>query len=484
MTTETTHEDALDEAGDVLPLVAIVGRPNVGKSALFNRLVGRRQAIVEDMPGTTRDRLYGDAEWRGRAYRVIDTGGLEAESEGPYSPLVRRQIELAMAEADVILLVVDGRDGLTAADLDIAGLLRRTDKPLLLVANKVDNERRIEDATQFYELGLGDPIPISAYHGAGVADLLDAVFALLPENEARPAGQGLRLAIIGRPNVGKSALLNAISGDERVIVSDIPGTTRDVIDTAVTFEGRPLTLLDTAGIRRAGKVDPGVERHSVGRAQHAVERADVALCVMDATRPAAAQDTHIVGMADEARTGIVLVLNKIDLLEPDEETRENLTALVRSRFKFVPWAPVVLVSALERRGLTTLLANAIKVGEQRERRLATAEVNQVVRRAITDHAPPSTRGRRLKVLYVTQAGVRPPTFVFFVNDAALLHFSYERYIENRLREAFGFDGTAIRLVFKSRGERDDVEERIRAAEAQGAAAARRGAPRKRGGRDA
>jgi GTP-binding protein len=463
------------------PLVAIVGRPNVGKSALFNRIVGRRQALVEDLPGTTRDRLYGDADWRGRAFRVVDTGGLEAAGEGPYSPLVRRQIEHAMTEADAILLVVDGRDGLTAADIEIAELLRRTDKPVLLVANKADNDRRVDDATQFYELGLGDPIPVSAYHDAGMGDLLDELLVLLPEAEAAPAGGALRLAIVGRPNVGKSALVNAILGEERVIVSEIPGTTRDVIDTPIEFGGHALTLLDTAGIRRAGRIERGVERHSVQRAQQALERADVALCVMDASAPAAAQDTHIVGMAQEARTGVLLVLNKMDLVPEGVETRDELTALLRSRFKFVPWAPITFVSALNHKGLTTLLQRAVAVGEQRERRVTTGELNQVVRRVVVEHAPPSVQGRRLKVLYVTQAETRPPTFVFFVNDATLMHFSYERYLENRLRERFGFEGTAIRLVFKSRADHGAVDEGSATGEHRRTEAPRRAGIRGRSG---
>jgi GTPase len=464
-----------------VPLVAIVGRPNVGKSALFNRIIGRRQALVEDLPGTTRDRLYGDAEWRGSAFRIVDTGGLEADTEGPFSPLVRRQIEQAMIEADVILLVVDGRDGLTAADEEIAGLLRRTDKPVLLVANKVDNDRRLDDATQFYEIGLGDPIAVSAYHGTGMGELLDAVLDLLPETEPEQDERGLRLAIVGRPNVGKSALVNALLGEERVIVSDIPGTTRDVIDTDITFEGQRITLLDTAGIRRSGRIERGVERHSVQRARGALERADVGLCVMDASDLAVAQDTHIVGMADEARTGIILVVNKSDLLQAGPEVREEITALLRHRFKFVPWAPISFVSALERRGLTNLLRKAISVGEQRNRRISTGEVNQVVRRAVADHAPRSVQGKRLKILYVTQAETRPPTFVFFVNDATLMHFSYERYLENRMREAFGFDGTAVRLRFKSRGEDAGENGRTAAGEqqARGRAATGRRIPRAR-----
>ncbi|MGE0543001.1 MAG: ribosome biogenesis GTPase Der [Dehalococcoidia bacterium] len=435
------------------PLIAIVGRPNVGKSALFNRIVGRRTAIVEDLPGTTRDRLYGEATWRDRTVRVVDTGGLEAESEGPFSPLVRRQIEQAIDEADVILFVVDARDGITAADLEIAEILRRVTKPLLMVANKADNPARVQDVLQFYELGLGEPLPVSAYHGAGVGDLLDAVIDLLPPAEdAIAAPETLRVAIIGRPNVGKSALMNAILGEERVIVSDIPGTTRDVIDTDISYRGHHLTLLDTAGIRRRGKIERGVERHSVGRAQTAVERADVALVLMDATEPGAAQDTHIIGLAADAHVGIILIVNKSDLLPPGAEARDELRRFLRQRTRFVPWAPILFISAKERQGLDAVLDEVIAVGEQRDRRVPTGELNQFVRRAIAAHQPPSVGGRRMKLLYATQAEVRPPTFVFFVNDASLLHFGYRRYLENKIREAFGFSGTAIRLIFKSRSE--------------------------------
>lgn len=435
------------------PLVAIVGRPNVGKSALFNRIVGRRTALVEDLPGTTRDRLYGDAVWRDRALRVVDTGGLEAEDEGPFSPLVRRQIEQAIDEADAILFVVDARDGITAADLEIAEMLRRVTKPLLLIANKADNPARVEEVLQFYELGLGEPLPVSAYHGAGVADVLDVLLDLLPPVEESPAErETLRVAIIGRPNVGKSALMNAILGEERVIVSDIPGTTRDVIDTEISYRGHPLTLLDTAGIRRRGKIERGVERHSVQRAQAALERADVALALMDATEPGAAQDTHIIGQAEDAHVGLIIVVNKADLLPPGEDVREELRRVLRYRTRFVPWAPILFISAKERQGLDAMLDAVLAVGEQRERRVSTGELNQLLRRAITAHQPPSVNGRRIKLLYATQAEVKPPTFVFFVNDASLLHFGYRRYLENKIREAFGFSGTAIRLIFKSRSE--------------------------------
>jgi len=437
------------------PLVAIVGRPNVGKSALFNRVVGRRTALVEDLPGTTRDRLYGEGEWRGRTLRVVDTGGLEAESEGPYSPLVRRQIEQAIDEADLLLFVVDARDGITAADLEIAEILRRVTKPLLLIANKADNPARTQEVHQFYELGLGEPMPVSAYHGTGVADMMDAVLDLLPEVEHIASERvSLRVAIVGRPNVGKSALMNAVLGEERVIVSDIPGTTRDVIDTEIAYRGHPITLLDTAGIRRRGRIERGVERHSVQRAQAALERADVALVMMDAGELGAAQDTHIMGMAEDAHVGVILVVNKMDLLPAGEEARDEVRRLLRARARFIPWAPILFVSAKEKRGLNKLLDAVLAVGEQRQRRVSTGELNQFVRRAIAAHQPPSVNGRRLKVLYITQAEVQPPTFVFFVNDAALLHFGYQRYLANKIREAFGFEGTAVRLIFKSRGEED------------------------------
>jgi GTPase len=435
------------------PLLAIVGRPNVGKSALFNRLVGRRTALVEDLPGTTRDRLYGDLEWRDRSVRVVDTGGLEAESEGPFSPLIRRQIEQAIDEADLLLLVVDARDGITAADLEIAELLRRTTKPILLVANKADNQARVDDATQFYELGLGDPIAVSAYHGEGIGDLLDTVLSHLPDETAPiDREETLRVAIVGRPNVGKSALVNAILGEDRVIVSDIPGTTRDVIDTDFTWEGHRLTLLDTAGMRRRGRIERGVERHSVQRAQAALERADVAVAVIDGTEPGAAQDIHVIGMAVESHVGLVVAINKADLLPADSDNRGEIHDFVASRLKFAPWAEVLFVSALGRTGLEALLKRVVEVGETRRMRVPTSELNSVVRKAMAAHTPGSVQGRRLKVLYVTQADVSPPTFVFFVNDRGLLHFTYERYLENQLRQAFGFGGTAIRLVFRSRGE--------------------------------
>jgi len=435
------------------PVVALVGRPNVGKSALFNRMLGGRKALVEDIAGTTRDRLYGDVEWREREFRLVDTGGLLLDESPPYSALIRRQVEIAIEEAQVILFVVDAKEGLTAADLDVADVLRRTAKPVLLLANKAESGSRREAAVQFYELGLGEPIPVSAYHGQGVADVMDMVVEMAPASPAVEAAEAPAIAIVGRPNVGKSMLLNAILGEERVIVSDEPGTTRDSIDTPFRFQEQELLLLDTAGIRRRGRVQRGVEKHSVLRAERAVERADVALLLMDAGEGVAAQDTHIAGLIADAYVGLVLVVNKWDLIDSAPTFRKQFERVVRHRMRFAPWAPLCFISAKEDMGIDGLLAEALKVGEERRKRVSTGELNAVVQRAIGERGPPSVGGRKLKVLYCTQVQAAPPTFVFFVNDASLLHFSYRRYIENRLRRVFGFAGTPLRLVFKGRGGR-------------------------------
>lgn len=443
-----------------MPIVAIVGRPNVGKSALFNRIVGGRPALVEDLPGTTRDRIYGAAEWGGREFRVVDTGGLEPSVPGTYTPLVRSQVEEALREADVILFVVDAKDGMTAADRDVADLLRPSTKPVLLLANKADNEERQEAAVAFYELGLGEPIPVSAQHGLGVADVLDMVVGILPPGEAPPSVEGLRIAIVGRPNVGKSSLLNAILGEERVIVSEVPGTTRDVIDTPFQFEGHDLVLVDTAGLRRRGSIEAGVEKHSAMRARRALERAQIALCLFDLSEGLTAQDTHVIGFALEAFRGLVVVGNKWDLVAEGERTAEEWERRIRWKLKFAPWAPVRFVTAKEGTGVRELLEEAVRIGEQRLRRVETGPLNQAIRRAVLDRPPTSpSKGKRLKLLYVTQPEVDPPTFVFFVNDAALVHFSYRRYMENVIRRNFGFEGTAIHLVFRGRG--DEREERPR-----------------------
>ncbi len=449
---ETQSAERQASAATGYPVVALVGRPNVGKSALFNRMLGGRKALVEEAAGTTRDRVYGDVEWHGKRFQVVDTGGLLMDGSLPYSELVRGQVETAAAEAEVILFVVDGKEGLTAGDRDVADRLRGVAKPVLLVANKTESEYRREAAVEFYELGLGEPIAVSALHGMGVGDLMDMLADMLPESVAAEPTTGLSIAIVGRPNVGKSMLTNAVLGEERVIVSETPGTTRDSIDTPFEYEGRKLTLIDTAGIRRRGRVEVGVEKHAVMRAQAAAQRADVALVLIDAGEGLTAQDAHIAGLVADGFVGMVLVANKWDLAPPEPVYRKEFSRIVRHRLRFAPWASLCFVSAKERTGIDAMLAEALHVGEERQKRLPTAEVNAIVQRAIGERSPPSTRGRKLKVLYVTQAQTAPPTFVFFVNDASLLHFSYRRYLENQLRKTYGFDGTPLKLIFKSRGE--------------------------------
>ena len=444
------------ETASAKPLVAIVGRPNVGKSALFNRMIGERRAIVEDIPGTTRDRLVGEVEWRGRAFDLVDTGGLAEPTtlagSGAYMDAIRAQVEAAVREAALLLFIVDAKAGSTAADHEVATMLRRSGKPALLVANKADNERRIEAATEFFELGLGEPQAVSAANGAGVGKLLDTVASLLPYlPEAAPPATGLRVAIVGRPNVGKSALVNAILGEERVIVSEVAGTTRDAVDTPFAYEGEAMTLVDTAGIRRPGRIEGSIEHYSVLRARQAVHRADVAVVVFDAADGLRAQDLHIVGLALEASAGLVVCANKWDLVKDTKEL-SAFTAAVRRRLRFAPWAPVAVVSALERTGLDDLLRELRAVGEERRRRVPTSELNAVMRGAMARRPPPVAGRRRLKLLYVTQARTEPPTFVFFVNDARLVVSTYERYLENALRGAFGFRGAGLKLIFRTRGE--------------------------------
>ena len=450
METQPSERQATAPTGH--PVVALVGRPNVGKSALFNRMLGGRKALVEEAAGTTRDRVYADVEWHGKRFRIVDTGGLLMDGSLPYSELVRSQVETAAAEAEVILFIVDGKEGLTAGDRDVADRLRRVAKPVLLVANKTESEYRREAAVEFYELGLGEPIAVSALHGMGVGDLMDMLADMLPESAVVEPSTGLSIAIVGRPNVGKSMLTNTILGEERVIVSETPGTTRDSIDTPFEYEGRKLTLIDTAGIRRRGRVEVGVEKHAVMRAQAAAQRADVGLVLIDAGEGLTAQDAHIAGLVADSFVGMVLVVNKWDLAPPEPVYRKEFSRIVRHRLRFAPWAPLSFVSAKEGSGIDAMLAEALHVGEERQKRLPTAEVNAIVQRAIGERSPPSTRGRKMKVLYVTQAQTAPPTFVFFVNDASLLHFSYRRYLENRLRQTYGFDGTPLKLIFKSRGE--------------------------------
>lgn len=433
------------------PLIAIVGRPNVGKSTLFNRIVGRRLAIVEDLPGTTRDRLYADAEWQGRVFALVDTGGLVPGSDDDLLTRVYVQAQQAIADADVIIFMTDVLDGVTAADQEVADVLRRTQKPVILAVNKADSEQRHMDACDFYSLGWGDMHVTSSLHGTGVADLLDAVVATFPrEAEEKEEPEVVRIAIVGRPNVGKSSLLNALLREDRAIVSEVPGTTRDAIDTRLQWYGQQVVLVDTAGIRKRGSVISGVEQYSVLRALKAIERADVVLVIIDATEGVTAQDAHITGYILEASKSVVVVVNKWDLVPKDHMTMDACRAEMRKQFKFVPYAPVLFVSALTRQRIHQVLETATRVHRQRSQRVPTGELNDLMQDAIARHSPPSKAGKRLKFYYATQPTIDPPTLVFFVNDRRLAHFSYQRYLENRIRERWGFEGTPLRLRFQSR----------------------------------
>ena len=444
--------DTSDVTPPLAPLVAIVGRPNVGKSALFNRLTSGNRALVEDLPGTTRDRIYGAFDWNGRQVRIVDTGGLGDDEDDPFGPAIRRGVQHALDEAQAVLFVVDAAAGPTAADYEIAEMLRRANQPVLLVANKTDTRSGQQNVIELYALGLGEPFAVSAIHGKGIGDLMDAVIELVRGAEIPESEQPrIRVAIVGRPNVGKSSLTNSILGEDRVVVSDVPGTTRDPIDTPFDFDGHELILVDTAGIRRKGKIERGVERHSVQRAEQAVDRSDVVLLVIDQQEPLTAQDTHIAGYALEHGKGIILVVNKWDLAE-DRSIRQQFADSIDARYQFMAWAPIQFTSALTGEGVRDVLELTVHVADIRAKRVPTSELNRVVHRAMTEHGPPTVKSQKLKVLYVTQAAVSPPTFVFFVNNPAIIHFSYERFLENRIRAAFGFEGTTVRLVFRGRAE--------------------------------
>jgi len=433
------------------PIVAIVGRQNVGKSTLLNRMAGKPIAIVEDLPGTTRDRIFADVSWQGAGFTIVDTGGLELRPLSTMAQEVKEQVEAAITEADAIIFLVDVRDGVTSSDLEIADMLRRSNKSIVLVANKADNAKLETGAVEFYQLGLGEPLAISAYHSRGVAELLDKIITLLPAPppiKAEP--EVMKVAIVGRPNVGKSMLLNALLGGERAIVDDAPGTTRDAIDTLFDFDGQSVLLIDTAGIRRRGRVEVGVERYSVLRALRAIDRADIALLVLDAAELVTAQDMHIAGYIQQAAKGIVLVVNKWDLVA-DGNIKEYHKYILQ-QIKFMSYAPVLCISAKFGQGVDKVMPEARRVYQERLKRLPTAAVNSVVQQAVAAHSLPRSGTKQLKILYATQAEVNPPTFVFFVNDAGLIHFSYRRYLENKLRQSFGFAGTPFRLIFKTRGE--------------------------------
>ena len=435
-------------------IVAIVGRPNVGKSTLFNRLVGRRIAIVEDTPGITRDRLYADAEWVGREFVVVDTGGMILDDKDPLIQQVRFQAEIAMEEADVIIFIVDVTEGATPADIEVADLLRKADKPVLLAVNKADNQRQEREAVEFYSLGLGDIFPISSIQGYGVADLLDKVVESLPENpwEDSYPEDAIRIAIIGRPNVGKSSTLNAIVKEERSIVSSIPGTTRDAIDTLFEHEGQSVVLIDTAGIRRAGKLQQSVEYYSVLRAVRGIERADVAMIITDASEGLADGDKRVGGLADEAGKASVIVVNKWDLVKGVQMHHYAMT--IRNDAPFLAYSPIAFTSAKTGRGIHDALDTAIVCARNHAMRLPTGEINRIVQDAVDSH-PLSQKGKQFKIYYATMPTVKPPTIVLFVNDPDMLHFSYERYLENQIRKIHPYTGTPIRIFARKAESRQD-----------------------------
>lgn len=432
------------------PLVALVGRPNTGKSTLFNRLVGWRKAIVDKQPGLTRDRLYGTTDWDGREMTVIDTAGLDA-TEGGSDSDPAEQTRLAIEQADVIVLLLDARQGLTPTDRDIAERLRRSGRPVVVAANKVDHHGTPYLQHELYELGLEPLIQVSGQHGVGVDDLLDAIVERLPpaQEEAAAEDEVARVAIMGRPNVGKSSLLNRLLGDERALVSETPGTTRDPIDTQILFDGLPMTLIDTAGIRRRAAARDRAEHFSLLRGIHAMERSDCVLLVLDGSEGVLRQDQHVASYALEAGKGLVVVVNKLDLLEGEERQRRHWQEVVGRELKFAPHVPVVVASALTGRGTQHILPTALEVVGQRHVRVPTSSLNQVLREAFLEHPPPSFRGKRLTLKYATQARSETPTIVLFVNDTELLHFSYRRYLENRLRAEFGFGGNPLRLVLRT-----------------------------------
>ncbi|MDR1158575.1 MAG: ribosome biogenesis GTPase Der [Oscillospiraceae bacterium] len=435
------------------PVVAIVGRPNVGKSMLFNKLAGRRLSIVEDTPGVTRDRLYADCEWNGRSFSLVDTGGIEPHTDDAVLRFMRTQAEIAIHGADVIVLMADLRTGVTAADEAVAQMLLRARRPVLLAVNKADATGPADAGLfEFYQLGLGDPYPISALHGLGTGDLLDACVALFPaETPEETETECIRVAIIGKPNVGKSSLVNRILGEERVIVSDIPGTTRDAVDSEFENEYGRYLLIDTAGMRKRARVDGNIEYYSVLRTHMAVERADVCLVLIDAAEGVTEQDTKVAGLAHEAGRLSIIVVNKWDLVEKDEKTMDQKRREIKDRLAFMSYAPVVFISALTGRRVDKLFAQIQFVLEQGKMRIGTGQLNNVLADAQARVQPPSDKGRRLKVLYMTQAGILPPHFVVFVNDPRLFHFSYRRYLENQIRATFGLTGAPVRMTVRQRG---------------------------------
>ncbi len=431
----------------VKPLVAFVGRPNVGKSTLFNRVVGDFLAVVSDIPGTTRDRSYGDCEWRDREFTVIDTGGLVFGTGGDLLVQVRRQVELAMEEAQAIVLVVDAEQGLVPADEEVAEALRTSEKPVIVVANKADNNRRRLEALEFYALGLGEPLPVSALHGSGVGDFLDVLVESMPQVTIDEVGDALKIAVLGRPNVGKSSLVNALLGQERVIVNEAPGTTRDAVDSSLELDGERIVIIDTAGLRRRGKVE-GIEKYSFLRAIRAIQRADIGLLLIDTSEGLVDQDVHIAGYAVDEGKGLIVLVNKWDLVDKSTTSADEYTWRIRNALKFAPYVPIAFISALTGRNVSRVIPMTLRVRDSQRERIPTARLNRLIRDAMAHHTPPTKRGKQLRIYYATQAEIVPPTFIFFVNDSKLVHFSYQRYLENQIRRDFPFEGTPIRLEFR------------------------------------
>lgn len=432
------------------PVVAIVGRPNVGKSTVFNRIAGERISIVEDTPGVTRDRIYAQSEWMGQAFNLIDTGGIDIGDE-PFVTQITEQAEIAIDEADVIVFVTSVKEGVTDADEKVARILYKTDKPVVLAVNKVDNPEVRSEIYDFYSLGFGDPVPISGTHGIGTGDLLDLIVKNFPEDATEEIDDSIKFSFIGRPNVGKSSLVNAILGENRVIVSNIEGTTRDAIDTKFTTEdGSVYTMIDTAGIRKKGKVYENTEKYSVLRAMQAIDRSDVVCVVLNAEEGIREQDKHVAGYAHDAGRGIVIVVNKWDTLKKDSYTMKEFESHIRNEFQYLSYAPIVFVSAKTHQRLNELPKLIRRVDENHSKRVSSAVLNDVIMDAIAHNPTPTDNGKRLRIYYATQVAVKPPTFVIFVNDPELMHFSYERFLENQLRAAFDFEGTPLHLIERRR----------------------------------
>jgi len=430
-------------------IVAIVGRANVGKSTIFNRIVGQRISIVEDTPGVTRDRIYADASWLTRDFKIIDTGGIELENAS-FTEQIKMQAEIAIEEADIILFVVNGREGVTKEDLFVARLLQKSRKPIVLAVNKIDDQKFKDNIYDFYSLGIGDPIAVSGSHGIGIGDVLDEIIHQLPAVDEKKEDDVIRFSVIGRPNVGKSSLTNAILGEERVIVSDIEGTTRDAIDTPFEKDGQKYCVVDTAGMRKKGKIYENVEKYSVLRALSAVEKSDVVLMVIDGNQGIIEQDKHVAGYAHEAGKAVILVVNKWDLIEKDSKTMKKMESQIREQFKYLDYAPIIFVSAKDKKRVHLLLPMIQEVYANSQKRVATSVLNDVLIDAQTMNPTTTFNGGRLKIYYANQVSVCPPTFVLFTNDPQYLHFSYKRYLENRLRNAFGFEGTPIHILCRKR----------------------------------